>query len=746
MEEFINRKIETQNLEDSLKSDCKVSVIFSYEGIGKSCFIEHFISEFLEDKAITIKNSELDFEDNVERYYFADKICETIINNTDKNFAISLINKICNLKVKPSVSFSYKWFSLNLEINEKFRFLQELIINLLKNKKEKSIIYVDNVDKIDYHSITFISQIIEQVSNVFFILEFKLGKEERFPTYLIECFKKNKITYNYIKLEKLSIEHVYKVLQNNSVANIEDIITTYDSYDGNLKELILMNEKNVGKYFELDKDEDFILEFVDLSKGELSCEEIYKIIHSYPGSNSLFLPLHTLNAYIDEMYTKGLVDFNSAKKLYLTVLGKKNVKEHNKYLITEMLATYYIPIIMKDQSEMCLQGLKIVLPLLTKNADVRIQKILPSLHKNIVISRCNKKIIDDIYNNIDLNSDNDDIRIELIKLYISFGDYKTALDKIKDLICNADDTTKVLYATLISHLYPSEDSEKKIVSLLSKTTSKEAKSAIYTSLVALYMKIKCSYDVLYYIDDLKNNNKITNTDLKIINKNISIYYDFDTAKTMLNESRSYFETHNMTKLSIATKITLATRMAQKGYLKEAYTVLNDILNTDYISELDYIYVTNNISVIKMLDNDSQNIREKDLINNYKYIQDEYTKLLTANNLLVYYCNINNYDEAKKYAEELESVGFIKYKFESYLLLTYLNLRYYFQKVNANKIQFYNKKLQILLDDCNNDNKKAYIKSMIAGSKLPSENELYFLSKFSYRPAFLGHWIINNFDY
>jgi len=37
MEDFINRKIETQTLEDNLKSDCKVGVVFSHEGIGKSC-------------------------------------------------------------------------------------------------------------------------------------------------------------------------------------------------------------------------------------------------------------------------------------------------------------------------------------------------------------------------------------------------------------------------------------------------------------------------------------------------------------------------------------------------------------------------------------------------------------------------------------------------------------------------------------------------------------------------------------
>lgn len=746
MEDFINRKIETQTLEDNLKSDCKVGVVFSHEGIGKSCFIEHFIRKFFEDKFIIIKNSELDFENNVEKYYFANKICEGILKKTNKNLILKLINQVLHLNVKPSISFSHKWFSLNLEINEKFRLLQELIVKIIKKRNEKLVIYLDNVNKIDYQSVIFISRIIEQTSNIFFILEFTLGKEEQFPTKLIEYLRNNKIIYTCIELKKLSCEHAYQVMRNNNISNINSIINSYNDFDGNLKEVILMNDINVEKNFELDKDEEFILEFINLTKGELSYDEIYKIIHNYPQSNCYFLPLHTINTYIEEMYTDGLVDFNSAKKLYLTLLGKKRVGAHNEFLITEMLANYYIPIIIKDNSEMCLQGLKILLPLLTQKNDARIKKILPSLHKNIVISRCNKDIIDDIYNNIDINSENDYIRAELIKMYICFGDYKTAYDKIQSLCNKPDDTIIVLYATLISHLYSNKETEHKISDLLSKVTSSESRSALLTCLVALYMKIKPSNDVLEYVAGLKKEDDVTTTDLNIINKNISIYYDFDTANTMLNDSLSYFETHNMIKLSIATKITLATRLAQNGYTKEANEKLNDILNTDRISELDYIYATNNICIIKMLENDFRHIKIKDLINNYKYIQDEYTKLLVANNLLVYYCNTNDYKEATKYAEELENVGFIKYKFESYLLLTYLNLKFYYQKIDKSKIPFWDKKLQKLLENCNDNDRQAYIKSMIDGSKLSSENELFFLSKFNYRPAFLGHWIINNFDY
>ena len=74
MKNFVNRKEETFKLKQIIDDNLNVGIIFSHEGIGKSCFIEHFISEDIkEDPFIIIKNEELGFIENVEKYYFADK-------------------------------------------------------------------------------------------------------------------------------------------------------------------------------------------------------------------------------------------------------------------------------------------------------------------------------------------------------------------------------------------------------------------------------------------------------------------------------------------------------------------------------------------------------------------------------------------------------------------------------------------------------------------------------------------------
>ena len=746
MKNFVNRKEETFKLKQIIDDNLNVGIIFSHEGIGKSCFIEHFISEDIkEDPFIIIKNEELGFIENVEKYYFADKLCEKIIEESKTNVVVKIIKQLKKINIKPNVSFSYGWFNLSFELNEKFRLLQDVITIILKSKTQKLIIYIDNINKIDFQSLIFMSQLIEQTSNIFFLLEVTLKIEENSPVRLIEFFRNHSIKYNFIELHKLSYEHAYQVMQNNNIANIREKLNNYDLFDGNLKKLILMNATKEKTFIELDENEKFIIEFINLVNYKLTSDTLLEIIDNYPGSNKFLFSRHTLNECIYDMRTLNLIDIDSSNKLYITLLGKNYVKKHMELLIIEMLSDYYIPVIINDKSQKCLNGLKILIPLLTKNADSRLKKILPSLHNNIVISRCNKEIVDNIYNSIDLNADNNEIRIELIKLYIGFGDYKSAFEKIK-YIENESDESIVLYATLISHLIPADKAEEKIKELLSRVINKEEKSAIFTCIVALYMKIKSSNKVIDYVNDLKKKNEITETDVNIINKNISIYYNYNTAIEMLKNSLSYFDSHNMGKLSIATKITLSTRLAQNGYTQDAKKILKKILNTPFISELDYIYSVNNEIAIMMLENNFQNIKEKELIKNYSYIQDEYTQLLTVNNLLIYYSETNNFDKAQKYADILEKIGNTKYKFESYLLLTNLNLRCYYKKIDNKKALIFDKQLHYLYKKSTDNNIKEYIKCVINDIELSHENDLFFLSQHDYRPAFLGHWIINDFDY
>lgn len=392
-----------------------------------------------------------------------------------------------------------------------------------------------------------------------------------------------------------------------------------------------------------------------------------------------------------------------------------------------------------------MQGLKILLPIFSKNADYRIAQLLPSLSRNITPLRCEKSTLDDLYLHIDLNADNDDIRISLIRIYIQLGEYKDAYKKIKEILHRGNDLVKVLYATLLSHLYPDEKTEGVINNLLT-TVGPEARSALYTCLVALYMKTRETKSVLDYVAKIKAKKELTTLDSYIIDKNISIYFNFVTAKKMLLHATVYFTNNNMDRLKIASCISIATRLTQEGKLDKAKTLLNTIQNSSDLSEVDYMYICNNNAVIDLLAAKENKSTIRNIKNAYFYIQDEYTKLLATNNLLIYYTNQHKFDDAKKFAEELETVGFDKYKFEDYLHLTYLNLRYYYKNIDSNKFELYSNKLLELKKKCAGTELSLYIKSHFEVVDFKENQRWKFMSSFKFRPAFMGHWIINNFDY
>ncbi len=162
---------------------------------------------------------------------------------------------------------------------------------------------------------------------------------------------------------------------------------------------------------------------------------------------------------------------------------------------------------------------------------------------------------------------------------------------------------------------------------------------------------------------------------------------------------------------------------------------------------DLNYIDNNLSVLDMLEyRISKNTINK-LKEAYSFCKDHYTRVLIANNILLYYVLINDLEKAKVYADEIEKEGLTLYKFDDYLHLAYLNLRFFYNKVNnSEKEDYYNGKLKELQETCHSDELKAYIGVNISEKNILSVNERWhYMASFKYRPAFVGHWIINDFD-
>ena len=103
-------------------------------------------------------------------------------------------------------------------------------------------------------------------------------------------------------------------------------------------------------------------------------------------------------------------------------------------------------------------------------------------------------------------------------------------------------------------------------------------------------------------------------------------------------------------------------------------------------------------------------------------------------------------EAERFANIIENIGVGKYKFDEYQHVVNLNLMYYYDSKCNVSSDIYRKNLDKLLNCCFSSDLKKYIKSQLENINLNNTDKWYFMSQFNFRPAFMGHWIINNFDY
>lgn len=746
MDKFVNRTQDTNEVKNILETQNRVHIISSTAGTGKSSLILHVLETYMTDKFITVASDELLFSDKAEKWYFAEKICDGLFDILDINEVKAHLYKFIDRDIKFGASITAVFASLNLEFDRKFSIIQECIIDCLKNHDTPLMIHIENAHKIDYNSLQFIIRTIKETTCANFIFECQINAIGCMPTHIISVLKKERIGITYWEIKMLDWNHVCEILENKQLPLLDESKSMYITSNGNLKELLSYNSFKHNVNIELEDEHFFLLDFIALAQGELTQQEISNIIIKYPAASNYFLPFVRILECISDLLRYELVG-QIKEKLFITNLGLQYRKRDKDNLIIEMLANFYVPIINKEISNdktLSMQGLKILLPIFSKNADNRIVQLLPFLSRNIIPLRCNKSTIDDLYLHIDPSPDNDDIRIILIRIYIQLGEYNDAYEKVKEILYRGDDLVKVLYATLISHLYPDEKTEDIINNLLTEVGT-EAKSALYTCLVALYMKTKDRKSVINYVAKIKLKEKLSTVDSFIIDKNISIYFDLATANRMLLSASVYFRNNNMTNLRIASCITIATRLTQSGKLDKAKTLLNIVQSSRDLSEVDYMYICNNNAVIDLLSAKENKLTIRNIKNAYFYIQDEYTKLLATNNLLIYYTNQHKFDDAGKFAEELEEVGFDKYKFEDYLHLTYLNLRYYYIKINSNKFELYSDKLRKLQKTCEGTELSLYIKSHFEVVEFSENQRWKFMSKFEFRPAFMGHWIINNFD-
>lgn len=744
---FYNRSNEQECINDCINKDVRIQIIYSKEGVGKSALIRKVVDK-KENYYIDIYDDELILTDRAEAFTFLRNIAKAV-EKTFSNFKYNkkFISQYLD-KIDKSISVNVFFLNFTFNIPNNYDNLKQSLIKFLQKQEKNIYIHIEYMQKIDKESLDFLKTLVTTANNIFLLLEFSINENNSLHDFLenIETFSnQTRIACKHFEIKQLEWDYVRKILEDKNIYADDILQLKYNETCGNLKELFLSYEKDMSD--NLDYDELFVITFIDITKITLTIQEIKCIFKCY--QNNYYI-INDFEKVVDKLIKKGVVGKNDFGGVYLRkrVITSQIQNMKNVNLIIEALSTYYMGIIQDesiDDISSKIKGLKILLPIFVKYEDERLENLLPYISKYFLPLNCNIDDIDYIFK----AARNNNIKYYVLKLYMLMGEYKIIYDELHNCSKYSPFIRKILYLTALLHIEQNSDFiEETIINFIANEQNFKYKSAMYTCLITLYMKTKSSKYVLEYVNKLFTTEQIEALDKMIINKNISIYFDTEKAINMLESCIVYFRRYNYIRLEIATNITLATRLAQSGKIKNAKKILESIKGSPNLTIHDILYINNNLIVMEFYNN-NKIIDINGLFDAYYSLNDEYTRLLACNNLLIYMTLSGNYESAIQYAKEIEDEGIEKYKFDEFLHLSYVNLCFFYtkfkDKVNEKKVDIYRGKLSNLKKDCDSQELKKYIDCILFDEKLSYNDKWFFMSQKKFRPAFMGHWLINNYD-
>lgn len=748
MTDFINHKKELADINKNIIKDTRVNIVYSFKGVGKSSLIRHAFETMNNIYYINVLGDELINKKYAEDFYYIKLIAESVCANLPISHVKKIGAKLNGGETHINFSLSVFFAGIGFDAPKKYTALQFAIIKAIKPIQNKIYIHIEDMQKIDMPSFKFLMKLVNQTTNVFLYLEYVIEPNSSILLDSFSSYLKFNIQPEYIKVNSLSWEHVCNIFKNLNLDVNKNVKKEYKQLNGNVKALIFSQKNQHNAELKLNQDEQFLLNLIALGTAELNCNEIYEIVNCYK-NNYFKYALGKLQKIISIMIEKQIISEINGN-LYITNIGLKILNPHYKLLAIEVLSEYYMPIIESNQKETLkdtMKGIKLLASIFAQNNDDRIEKIIPYIKQYLLPLNYNRKIIEHLFESIDDYSKNKELFFCLIQIYFSLGCYKSTLKLLEN---NYIECSKynIYYSIALIHTHPEKSSTETKINDFIKNEKKDVNiSSLYTCLVALYMKTKSSAFVIDFVQKIYKNNLVTLQDKKIINKSISIYFDYSDACKLLLDSIKYFKKNKMWKFAIASYITYATRYAQYGKLNNAKKILELLSNSLYLSEKDLVYIENNLANVNMyLGKINENIYDS-YYNAYSFLDDEYTQMLAANNLLIYHTLTKDYKSAKIYADKIEDIGFCRYIFDEYLHLTYTNLLLYYEKVNnESRKQFYTKKLRQLKKVCKSKDLKSYIDKTLNNYPIKENDKWFFMSRFNYRVAFMGHWVVNSLDY
>jgi len=755
---FINRSKEFDSLKviskkKTTETSGRIVMFFSKAGIGKARLIDEFVSQHYPLSLRLKVRRPASVNAVPEPYAYFNELYEKFIEYAGSCPKYHFV---------PSIGINYKALSLGVTV-EKSEDIPNNIVAKYKHVRKfllkysnDIIISVENAQVIDFESINIICTLLKEFNNIFIFFEYTIDDfhNSNHLYGIFESLQEFSIENHPIEVKKMDFDHIFEIISElkGTKVNKNQLQTLYLKYDGNIDQLLLCcptsNHDILGVVENnripeaLSADAKFMLYLVLFYRGIVYKDELLRILKQ--NANSLWNE-QRFNLACEELKVFYYL-YDEEHRLFLNNSIIETLEQtpfpEEAYIASIIIENICYDRLNKEKTE--IESLyRLLYMYFLFNSD-KVFSLFPYIKQRLTNTQSVVQVLEQIKkitNNQSIHRGlKEKLILKTVDILYDLGEMTLAKESLDDIFQENNLQHEMYNLALKASL---NDCEFALYYESLKQKYKNLKRVVlFCEYIHLYYKMKFSTarDAKEYAESLLDNAEFKNyLEYNFILKNYSTYINNDAAIDVLQQCISAFERFGRKDLVIRTSVTLAMRYANKGDLAKAYTVLHTAHKKNAYECREY-YFLNNKAVISILSGDFTEAVELNLKACLALMPSHYERGIILCNLLIYYCNTNNYAKASDVANQLEDAQYFCYSFEQYKHILHYNLYYYYSMIGNNECKEYHlKALQALSENCPLELQEYMNATVFGGAELPPNHRRYFYSQFSYRPDYIGYW-------
>lgn len=755
---FINREKERKSISDFLCNQTptnKVLFITGHSGVGKSALVRYLAKHKLRrQNLIVIKvHVSKSSPETIENNHYFNALYSAVAEYSEKKVFDKFISpaqhgskNIKNwLKIvtatalnKAGVPESSKVYepSMSPTLIRK----RDYIIDVIK--KGGIVINIENIQNIDTSSFEMIIDLLRRLKSLLFILEYTIEDDNQGK--LLDMMNElNGIAQCQIeKIKQLNFNEAIALAPSDQRFDLSALRKEYEINKGNLM-LIIMAQENIDddndsieiSFKLLSKHEQFILYLLYWNDGEISLDMLHSILFDREYQQYQALTIPTYEKSISVLLNEKFID-----------LGQQMIKIHHDSIILEiskhsinaiivtayrLIKEYYLNQRDKQDSSYN-EYIEKLFILYVKSGDEDMSEIVEPLKQIILKCKYPKAMLSKIaFFQNKILSDSQKNLLSIAKVIETFAEISYYLNDYEeskralDCIYNESNAKHRILRVALLAVKHTEDANNLVHKLIDHEASK-SRIKLTMELYVLIEKMRTAKkeESLEYAKSLVESYKNCPA-LEygyLLRCYAELLSDIDLSYKIYEFCIEHFRKYDRVDLQAEIHISIAMIDSYLGKLSSAkeHITLASTIAPNHIKEN---YFLNNIAVIQMLNEDFTENIERNLSDALLLDGDEYTRIISMCNLLVYFCKADKIKQASEMAKSIEQSSYSFYKYDELQIIVYLNLSYYYSHIDTKKQFHYMEKLKEI---SGSEQKSSY---------MPSE----YYEQFPYRIDFLGYW-------